>query len=170
MAQIGIVYGSTSGNTTKYAEQIQQLLGKERADLIDIAEAGAQDLARYPNLILGIPTWGYGDLQDDWEQRMSVLEEIHFAGKKVAIFGLGDQEAYPATFVDAMGTLYDALAKKDATLIGTWPIEGYSFDASTACRDDRFVGLVLDEENQSEKMAERIQTWLQQLENQWQDN
>ncbi len=169
MAQIGIVYGSTTGNTSKYAKMMQQLLGKERADLLDISRAGAQDLARYPNLILGISTWGYGDLQDDWERRLPLLQEIDLPNQKVALFGLGDQEGYPATFVDAMGTLYEVLADSGATLIGSWPAEGYTFDASTACLGDRFVSLVLDEENQADQTAERIETWLQQLEDQWQD-
>ncbi len=168
MAQIGIVYGSTTGNTANYAEMMQQLLGKKRADLIDISRTGADDLARYPNLILGISTWGYGDLQADWKNRLPLLQEIDLPNKQVALFGLGDQEGYPATFVDAMGTLYVTLNNSGATFIGSWPAEGYTFKASTACLGDRFVGLVLDEENQADRMAERIWSWLQQLEGQWQ--
>lgn len=168
MAQIGIVYGSTTGNTTKYAEKIQQLLGKEQADLLNIAKAEADDLNGYPNLILGTSTWGYGDLQDDWESKLAMLKEINWQGKKVALFGLGDQEAYSSTFLDAMGTLYNTLIDAGATCIGAWPTEGYTFDESTAVVDDRFVGLALDEENQEDKMDDRIQAWLKQLEGQWQ--
>jgi flavodoxin I len=167
MAQIGIVYGSTTGNTTKCAEKIQQLLGKEQADLLNIAKAEADDLNGYPNLILGTSTWGYGDLQDDWESKLAMLKEINWQGKKVALFGLGDQEAYSSTFLDAMGTLYNTLIDAGATCIGAWPTEGYTFDESTAVVDDRFVGLALDEENQEDKMDERIQNWLNQLEGQW---
>jgi flavodoxin len=36
MAQIGIVHGSSAGNTAAYAEIMQQLPGKKRTDLIDI--------------------------------------------------------------------------------------------------------------------------------------
>lgn len=168
MAQIGIVYGSTTGNTTKCAEKIQQLLGKEQADLLNIAKAEADDLNGYPNLILGTSTWGYGDLQDDWESKLAMLKEINWQGKKVALFGLGDQEAYSSTFLDAMGTLYNTLIDAGATCIGAWPTEGYTFDESTAVVDDRFVGLALDEENQEDKMDDRIQAWLKQLEGQWQ--
>lgn len=169
MAQIGIVYGSTTGNTAKYAEEMQQILGKERADLIDVSQTGAADLTRYANLILGISTWGYGDLQDDWARRLPLLREIDLKNKRIALFGLGDQEAYPSTFVDAMGTLYEVLVDCGVTPIGAWPTENYTFDASTACLNNRFVGLALDEENQADKMTERIRSWLQQLEDQWQD-
>ncbi len=167
MAQIGIVYGSTTGNTTKYAEMMLQLLGKERADLIDISQAVAEDLARYPNLILGISTWGYGDVQDDWNNKMALLQEVNLQKKRIALFGLGDQEAYPSTFLDAMGTLYEVLVDCGATPIGAWSTEGYNFDASTAMLKNQFVGLALDEENQKDKNAVRVETWLQQLEDQW---
>ncbi len=169
MAPIGIVYGSTTGNTAKYAEMMQQLLGKKRADLIDISRTGAEDLTRYPNLVMGTSTWGYGDLQNDWKNRLPLLQEIDLPNKQIALFGLGDQKGYPATFVDAMGTLYKALVKSGAALIGSWPAEGYTFKASIACLGDRFVGLVLDEDNQTDRMAERIRSWLQQLEEQWQN-
>jgi flavodoxin I len=167
MAQIGIVFGSTTGNTAKYADMMQQQLGKDRADLLDIAKTDAGDLEPYPYLILGTSTWGFGDLQDDWESKVAILKKINWQGKKVALFGLGDQEAYASTFLDAMGTLYETLLEADATCIGTWSTEGYTFDESTAVKNNRFVGLALDEENQEDKMKTRIMDWLAQLEDEW---
>ncbi|ABA88115.1 flavodoxin, putative [Syntrophotalea carbinolica DSM 2380] len=167
MTQIGIVYGSTTGNTTKYAEMMQQLLGKERADLIDISQAEKEDLARYPNLIMGISTWGYGDVQDDWGKKMALLQEVDLQKKRIALFGLGDQEAYPSTFVDAMGTLYEVLVDCGANPIGAWPMDDYCFDGSTAILNKQFVGLALDEDNQEDKNTNRVETWLQRLEDQW---
>jgi flavodoxin I len=167
MAQIGIVYGSTSGNTAKCAEKMQQLLGKDRADLVDIAKAEVDDLNRYPNLIMGASTWGYGALQDDWENKMALLKEADLQDKTIALFGLGDADGYPSTFVDAMGEIYDSLVACGVTPVGAWPTDGYPFDASSACRNNQFVGLVLDEDNQSDKTSGRIETWLKQLESQW---
>jgi flavodoxin I len=167
MAQIGIVYGSTSGNTAKCAEIMQHLLGKDRADLIDISKAGVDDLNRYPNLILGASTWGYGDLQDDWEGKMELLKKADLKEKTVALFGLGDADGYPSTFVDGMGEIYDSLVGCGVTPVGAWPTDSYSFDASTACRDNHFVGLALDEDNESDKTTGRIEAWLKQLESQW---
>ena len=54
------------------------------------------------------------------------------------------------------------------TPVGAWPTEGYEFDDSTAIVNDQFVGLALDEENQADKMEQRIQDWLKQLEDKWQ--
>ena len=33
------------------------------------------------------------------------MDDLDLSGKKVAVFGLGDQEAYPDTFVDGLGIL-----------------------------------------------------------------
>jgi flavodoxin I len=167
MTQIGIIYGSTTGNTARYAKLMQEFLGKERADLVDISQANAENLARYPNLIMGISTWGYGDVQEDWGNKLAILQNLNLQGKRIALFGLGDQEAYPATFADAMGTLYQVLVDCGANPIGTWSTEGYSFDASTAIINQQFVGLVLDEDNQADKNTARVETWLQRLEDQW---
>lgn len=41
--------------------------------------------------------------------------------------------------------------------------EGYDFTESKAVRDGKFVGLALDEDNQSELTQQRIKTWVAQL-------
>lgn len=160
MAKIGIFYGSTSGNTKTVAERIQQALGADNADIHDVASASADDLKNYSNLIFGTSTWGAGDLQDDWDTFSSQIEELDLSGKKVALFGLGDQEMYADTFVDGMGILYDTLTRKGCTLVGSWPTAGYSFIKSTAVKGDLFAGLVIDEENQSGLTDERIKKWV----------
>lgn len=167
MSQIGIIYGSTTGNTTKAAEAMRNILGEDRAELIDVAKAGVEDFNRYPNLILGTSTWGYGDLQDDWDGKLALLKEADLKDKTIALFGMGDQQGYASCFLDGMGMIYDTLVAAGVTPVGAWSAEDYSFDASTACQDGTFVGLALDDDNQEEKTAERIATWLQQLDPQW---
>ena len=117
----------------------------------------------YRSLILGISTWGLGELQDDWIAVLPVLEDLDLKGKKVALFGLGDQESYPDTFADALGMLYDILNPKECVFTGEWSTEGYHFEASKALRGDDFVGLVLDVENQDDLTELRMDKWLIKL-------
>ena len=59
--------------------------------------------------------------------------------------------------------LYDALHARGATMIGSWPNEGYEFSASSALEGDRFVGLVLDQDNQFDETDARLATWLEEI-------
>jgi flavodoxin I len=163
MAEIGIFYGSTTGKTRIAAEAIQQEFGKGRADLFDIATATPADLANYRLLILGVSTWGIGDLQDDWDIHLNLLEQVDFSGKKVALFGLGDASGYPDSFLDAMGALYQAVRKQCVETIGHWPAADYLFTASRAMIEGRFVGLALDADNEDHMSRKRISQWVDQL-------
>ena len=62
MANIHILYGSTTGATEAAAQQLAALLGAEAKP---IAAASPEDFEA-DLLILGSSTWGYGELQDDW--------------------------------------------------------------------------------------------------------
>lgn len=157
----GIFYGSTTGNTAAIAQQIaNRIPGSETTD---VATASSADLEAFDLLILGVSTWGIGDLQDDWDARLDILTSAGLDGKKVAIFGLGDQETYPDSFVDGIFDLHQAAEKAGARCIGTWPTEGYEFTGSTAVKDDIFLGLPLDEENQADLHDERIEAWIKQV-------
>ncbi len=142
---------------------IQEKLGKDRADLRDVEESSPEDMMNYEFLILGIPTWGIGKTQEDWDNLMPMLKNIDLSRKKVALFGLGDQESYPGTFADGLGKLYDVLLSTGCSFTGSWPVAGYAYVGSTAVKGGRFVGLVLDEENQPEKTNSRIDKWLKDI-------
>src|SRR5690554_6998664 len=92
MASVGIFFGSDTGNTETIAKMIQQELGKHLIDVFDIAKSSKEDIASYDLLMLGIPTWYYGEAQCDWDDFFPELEEIDFTNKLVAIFGCGDQD------------------------------------------------------------------------------
>ena len=161
--KVGIYYGSTMGNTANAAKSIKaELDSVGQVDLLNISDSDIASMADYDLLILGSSTWGSGEVQDDWSGKES-LDGISLTGKKAAVFGTGDQYAYADTFVDAIGILADSLAKAGAALLGKWPTDGYDFDSSTAARGGSFVGLVLDDDNQSNKTDERIKQWTQQL-------
>ncbi|WP_028310292.1 flavodoxin FldA [Derxia gummosa] len=157
---VTIVYGSDGGNTTKLAKKIAS---KTSGKAIDIKKATAADFENCSLLILGCPTYGDGDLQTDWQDHLGTLEEADLDGKRVAIFGAGDQMNYPESFVDAIGILYDVVADKGANVVGFTDTAGYDFTGSAALRDGKFVGLALDEDNQAGKSEKRITEWLAQI-------
>lgn len=163
MANIGIFYGSTTGNTQSVAERIQRIFGQEAADLKPIADASIDELNAYAHLVLGSSTWGIGELQDDWLEGIQKLDNLELAGKKVALFGTGDPQSYPDSFVDALGILYEKLAEKGTNIVGFCSADGYEYDASKAEKDGQFVGLVLDEDNESDRSDDRIQSWVEGL-------
>lgn len=164
-APIGLFYGSSTCFTEITAEHIQSTLGPQRVDIYDIGLEPLGTASHYSHIILGIPTWDYGELQEDWENCWSQLEDINWQGKKVALYGLGDQVGYPAWFQDALGYLWARVTKLGAITVGLWPVEGYTFDDSKALTSDgqHFFGLALDEENQWELSDARIALWCRQV-------
>ena len=130
------------------------------ADLISVSADAVKKVQDYDIVLLGSSTWGLGDLQDDWEGLLDDLGSADLSGKKVGFFGTGDQDGYPDTFVDAIGLLYEAVAGSGADFIGATDTDGYNFDESKAVKDGKFVGLVIDEDNQSDASDERIDNWV----------
>lgn len=163
MKKIGIFYGSTTGTTESVAEQIASALGVDSSDVHNVGNTNAQSAADYEVLVLGSSTWGAGDLQDDWNDFLEKLAAIPLNGKKIALFGCGDAMSFGSTFCDAVGTIYDKLQDKGASFIAPVDPSGYSYDASTAEVAGELVGLLIDENNESDKTEQRIQNWTNQL-------
>ncbi len=161
MKPTAIIYGSTTSNTSNVAKKILDSLGGENITLLDIGSLDLSSLSEYSNLILGTSTWGLGDLQDDWDSIISQFSKVDLSGKTVALFGLGDAASYPDTFVDGMGIIFEAVKDRGCTVVGQIPTDGIEFDASRAIVDDKFVGLVIDEDNESNKTKDRISSWVE---------
>lgn len=161
--KIGIYYGSTTGNAESAAETIRDAFTGEEIVCESIAKAQPDDLTGYDLLILGSSTWGDGELQDDWVAFLPKMDGIDLTGRKVALFGHGDQSGWADTFVDAMGILYDRVTERGASVIGSWSADGYDHSASTAVRNGQFVGLALDDTNQCSETAGRIAAWTEML-------
>ena len=100
---IGIFYGSSTGSTEKVAELLCNALGQERCMVINVEDASKADLNKYPYLVLGTPTWEIGEMQEDWLDFIGELKKADLKKKKIAIFGLGDQEASADSFADGAG-------------------------------------------------------------------
>lgn len=157
---VHVIYGSDSGRTKAAAGKIA---AKLNGKVINISDATTADFESCDLLVLGSPTYGEGDLQPDWETGVDLIAEADLTGKKVALFGLGDQNTYPDSFVDALGTLFDAVTERGAEVVGFTDTKGYEFEGSTAVRDGQFVGLVLDQDNQAAKSEKRIASWTSQI-------
>jgi len=166
MAKIGLFYGSNEGHTEYVADQIKAAFDAYEEDLVaefNIAHATTDDLSRWDYLILGVPTWNIGKLQDDWDIFFPQMDKLNLDGKKVAIFGLGDQYTYSTTFLDAVGELADKVMEVGGELVGLWSATGYEFVESAALEGEWLMGLGIDEDNQPELTAERIRVWVKQL-------
>lgn len=164
MSKTGIFFASAMGNTETAAMDIMNEFGEDKADVIHVTDADKSTVEKYDYLIIGGSTWGAGEVQDDMDDFFEELDKTKLKDKKVALFGLGDQEAYPFAFADSLGKLYDHMKELDVEIVGTkWPAKDYHFENSKAERDGKFVGLVLDVDVQPEKSAERIKKWVTQL-------
>jgi flavodoxin I len=159
MSKIGIFYGTSGGNTKEIANKIASKLGIAKEDIHDVASAKKTELIPYDVLLFGSSTWGLGDLQDDWEDFIKVVASADLSEKKIALFGCGDSSSYSDTFCDAMGKIYQTVKEK-ATVIGFTDTTGYSFDASESVVNNQFVGLAIDEDNESNLSEARINNWV----------
>lgn len=163
MKQIAIFYGSSSGTTEDIAGRIAGKLGVDGSNIYDVANAKAADTASYDVLLLGSSTWGFGDLQDDWESFLPQLKKTDLSGKTVALFGTGDSSSYSDTFCDAIGIIYRELQGTGCTFCGAILTNGYTFDESVAIVNGEFVGLPLDEVNEDDETDSRINGWVELL-------
>ena len=162
MKKTGIFYGSTTGTTEDIAGRIANRLGIPATDVHSAGELSEESIDAYECLLIGTSTWGDGELQDDWYDAASVLEKSDISDKIIALFGCGDSSCYSDTFCDAMGLLYEKI-KGRCTVKGQTSVEGYSFSSSKAVDGDSFVGLVIDEMNESDKTDARIDSWTSKL-------
>lgn len=163
MKKTGIFYGSTTGTTESVARLIADKLGIAPADVHEVTKLDTALVESYDALILGTSTWGDGELQDDWYDGLKVLQGANLSGKTVALFGCGDSESYPDTFCDGIGLLFENLKDSGCTFVGAVDDSGYTYSASVAAADGKFVGLALDDVNESDRTDDRVSAWAAQL-------
>jgi len=170
MKKIGIFFGPIGSSAEKVAKMIQQMFGSDNADIIAIREAKAQDMQKYDNIIMGMPTLGK-DVWDSekhvngWDDFRPEFAKIDYTGKKIALFGLGDQISYPNNFVDSMGNIANRIKGHGAQIVGHVSTEGYEFNESNALieNDTKFVGLPINETHEPELTGQRLSKWIDQL-------
>lgn len=162
MKNTAIIYSFRANKTTKAADKIVADFGGGITK-IDSETISAEDFAKYDNLILGVPTWFDGELPTYWDEFVPTIEQMDLSKKSIAIFGNGDQVGYTENFGDAVGIMADIVSMQGAKVVGETSTEGYTFESSLAVRNNKFVGLVLDFENQSKLNDKRIAAWVEEL-------
>jgi len=161
-----VYYSTSTGNTETVAGYIVEASGGDEAE--DIGDVDDDTIAGLDSMIIGAPTWHTGAEEErsgtSWDEWLySNLENIDVTGKKVAIFGVGDQASYADNFCDAAGELYDCFTAKGAKVFGMTSTDGYDHEESKAIVDGKFVGLMCDEDNQDDVSESRAQAWVEQL-------
>ena len=138
MDKVHVIYGSTTGMTEAAANKIAEALGATAFN-VNAGDATAFDAEM---LVLGSSTWGVGDLQDDWAAQLDAVK-ANFAGKKVAVFGLGDSQGFADSFCVAADTIANAAKDAGATLVGDV--------------------LKLDDTNEADQTDGKIAAWVETL-------
>jgi flavodoxin I len=160
-----IYYSTSTGNTETVATYLKDAVG---CDMEDIGDASAKEVASYDCLIVGAPTW-HTDADEQrsgtaWDDFLyDTLPSIDLEGKKVAVFGMGDQQGYGDNYCDAAGELYDLFSAKGCKMFGLTSTDGYDHMSSKAEIDGKFVGLMFDEDNQYDLSEDRAKKWVGQL-------
>jgi flavodoxin I len=161
--KIGLFFGSSTDAGERVANLIKQIVeeaGVVKVDNHIVSADSVKVIEKYDYLIWGSSTWNIGELQDDWAIKYPELDALNLKGKKVAIFGPGDQFGYGNSFVDAIGILTEKAVQRGAEPVGWWPVDGsYEFEYSRGVVDGVFMGLAIDEDNQSEKTLQRTVNW-----------
>lgn len=165
MKKTAIFFGPEKGSVNRVADSLREMIGADHVGMVPVKSATASDLERYDQIIFGISTvgketWDGKPSPDDWGLFMPEISKVDFAGKKVAIFGLGDHITYASHFVDHMGLLAVELEKAGALVVGQVPTAGYEFEESAAVINGVFTGLPLDEDFEPELTPERLASWL----------
>ena len=121
MANILIVYGSTTGNTEWAAQALGrqfQAAGQE-AEVLNAARAVPAGLCQGRDLVVfGCSTWGQDEieLQDDFQPLFERFDQIGADGVKCAVFGCGDRDY--TFFCGAVDVITERLAALGAQVLG----------------------------------------------------
>ncbi len=163
MKKIAIVYSFNSVKSAKIASKIADQLTKFSVEKLNVESCSGKEFLLFDNFILSVPTWFDGELPNYWDEILPALESLDLKGKKIALYGLGDQKNYPENFCDAVGILRDFFEQRGAMMVGYTSSEGYDFESSKALKGNILTGLLLDQENQSKFTDARILNWTNQL-------
>ncbi|WP_426711245.1 flavodoxin [Cetobacterium sp. SF1] len=162
MEKIGVFYGSTGGRTEAVVKKLQHFFPNNECEFFDVAK-GISEIKNFNNIILATPSYGAGDIQDDWAGNLSNLEAIDFSDKTIGLIGCGDQYSFGAFYVGGLRELYNVLERKNASVVGFTESSGYEFDDSPAIKNGKFVGLVIDDSFDCNEILKRMATWAEEI-------
>merc|ERR1712173_102218 len=161
---VGLLYASQTGNTETVAGYIAEAAGLEAED---VGDYGAEDLADFDGLLVGCPTWNTGADEyrsgTAWDDLLDDIKGVDLSGKPVAIFGCGDSQGYGDNFCDGIEELHETFAAAGAKMVGYVDSSGYQHSESKSEKNGKFLGLPLDEDNESDMSPDRISAWVKQI-------
>lgn len=163
MKKTAIIYSFNTKKTGKVAEKILENFSDDKVEMVNAEEITEEVFMSFDQIIMGVATWFDGELPNFWDEFVPALEDLDLSGKKIALFGLGDQKGYPENFLDGVGVMAEILEEQGASLVGFTSVDGYDFESSRALRGEQFAGLAIDFENQGFLNKERIPAWVDQL-------
>lgn len=117
MKKVTIIYGSTTGNTERVAELLKSNIAAE-VTLADASNADKEMVQSADLILLGASTWGYGEIQDDFQAYYDLMNEDLLKGKDVAVFGCGNSDDFPDVYCEAVNLIKDKAAECGANIIG----------------------------------------------------
>lgn len=116
MKKVSIIFGSTTGNTERVAELIKEKLEGHETSLVNVTDINDDIINSSDILLFGSSTWGYGELQDDFQSYYDTMDE-KLKNKKVAIFGCGDEENYSDVFCKAVDLIEEKVIENGGEII-----------------------------------------------------
>lgn len=165
----GVFYSTMTGNCETCAGHIVEALKGAGIESEDIVDIGDGDVTACDQIIVGAPTWHTGAESERsgtaWDEWLyNTLPGLDLNGKKVAVFGVGDQQGYGDNYCDAAGELYDQFKAAGCTLMGLTGTDGYDHMESKAeIESGKFCGCMFDEDNQYDMSEDRAKAWVTQL-------
>ncbi|GIN62443.1 flavodoxin [Robertmurraya siralis] len=104
-----IIFSSMTGTTEQMAYALAEQLVKSGEQVVvkDAFDAFGEELPAYERILLGCPTWGDGDLSDEFIDFYEEMVQMNLTGKKAAAFGPGDSSY--KHFARAVDILEDGL-------------------------------------------------------------
>lgn len=136
MANILIVYGSTTWNNQALAEWIEEVLTEEghEVDIWTWSEFSPSDIKDYDFSFIWSSTWGDWDMQDDMVDFVEDLKEEDLSWTNVAIFW-NWMSSFPK-FCHAVEQLEEAAEKAWAEIIwDTFKVDWDVYDAMDDAKD-----------------------------------
>lgn len=162
MKKLGIFYGTCGGKTEEIVKRLDNFFPGNECEFFNVVD-GIDKISEFENIILATSTYGFGEVQYDWQACIENLKKIDFSNKIVAFIGTGDQCSFGNSYVGGMRELYDIVKGADGNIIGFTSIDGYVFDNSPAVIDNKFIGLVIDDSFDKSTISEKLNNWIENI-------
>lgn len=157
MSKILVSYATKGGDTKEVAEFIADIL---KADVIEAKNLNENVLNSHDGFVFAASTHGDGQIFANFDDKLGLLNQTDFNGRKVALVGVGNQERHGNDFCSGLSAFLPVLKK--AKMIGATDANGYKFNFSRSFINGKFIGLVIDFKGDSDWKS-RAEKWAESL-------